>query len=198
MLRKLAVVVVITATLCWATTASAAPIAPYHGENPFQCQTQNTGFGVDYPDPGADPFCVKYNKTNQNVRHVGLVDFLLLEPARVAAAVPKCFYHQHDQWTGWVTHGGQELWNWRGRYFFDKARGMGGVFVTDVRVLGQPYDPRLLPGFPPELRAVLRTRRGWRLHRHGRRGADLRREGRHSRRGGAGLPARLAIPRLAE
>ena len=152
MLGKLAVTVVITATLCWATTASAAPIAPYHGENPFRCQTQNTGFGVNYPNPEADPFCVKYNKTNQNVRHMGLVDFLLLEPARVTAALPKCFYHQSDNWTGWVTNGGQELWNWRGRYFFDKARGMGGVFVTDVRVLGQPYDPRLLPGFPPELR----------------------------------------------
>ena len=69
---------------------------------------------------------------------MGLVDFLLLEPARVAAALPKCFYHQSDNWTGWVTHGGQELWNWRGRYFFDKARGMGGS-SWKVRVLGQPY-----------------------------------------------------------
>ncbi|HZO58076.1 MAG TPA: hypothetical protein VFB51_00135 [Solirubrobacterales bacterium] len=152
MLRNLAVTAVITASLCWATTAAAAPIAPYNGENPFQCQIQNTGFGVDYPDPGADPFCVKYNKTNQNIRHLGLVDFLLKEPARVAAALPKCFYHQSDEWTGWTVQGGQELWHWRGRYFFDKARGMGGVFVSEVRVLGQPYDPRQLPGFPDELR----------------------------------------------
>ena len=152
MLRNLAVFAVITASLCLATTAAAAPIAPYNGAVPFQCQTQNTAFGVDYPNPEADPFCVKYNKTNQNVRHLGIVDFLLLEPARVAAAVNKCFYHQKDHWTGWTQHGQQELWNWRGAYFFDKARGMGGVFLSEVRVLGQPYDPRNLPGFPAELR----------------------------------------------
>ena len=28
-----------------------------------------------------------------------------IEPARVAAAVPKCFYHQTDHWTGWVVQG---------------------------------------------------------------------------------------------
>jgi hypothetical protein len=150
--RKLAVLAVITASLCWATTATAAPVAPYSGENPFNCQTQNTGFGVDYPNPEADPFCVKYNKTNQNVRQLGLVEFLLLEPARVAAALPKCFYHQSDEWRGLTSVGGQELWHWRGRYFFDKARGMGGVFVSEVRVLGQAYDPRQLPGFPDEFR----------------------------------------------
>jgi hypothetical protein len=27
---------------------------------------------------------------------------------------------------------------------------MGGVFIKDFRVLGQPMDPRELPGFPPE------------------------------------------------
>jgi hypothetical protein len=151
-LRRLAVIAVLTASLGLASTAAAAPIAPYHGQIPFQCTIQNTGFGVDYPNPGADPFCVKYNKTRQNVLELGLVEFLLLEPARVAAAVPKCFYFQMDHWTGWDSQGRQELWNWRGRYFFDKARGMGGVYVTDVRVLGRAYDPRQLPGFPAELR----------------------------------------------
>ena len=150
--RRLVVTAVIASLLCLASTASAAPIAPYDGENPFRCKTQNTGFGVDYPNPDADPFCVKYNKTRQNVTEMGLVEFLLLEPARVSAAVPKCFYHQTDHWTGWVEQGEQELWNWEGRYFFDKARGKGGVYVQHVRVLGQPFDPRLLPGFPPEYR----------------------------------------------
>jgi hypothetical protein len=148
-----AIAVVIASLLCWSATATAAPIAPYNGENPFRCKTQNTGFGVDYPDPGADPFCVEYNKTRQNVTDLGIVDFLLNEPARVAAAVPKCFYHQTDHWTGWVQQGQQELWNWEGRYFFDKARGIGGVYVQNVRVGGLPFDPRLLPGFPPEFRA---------------------------------------------
>lgn len=150
--RTLAVTaVVIASLLCLAAPAAAAPIAPYDGENPFRCKTQNTGLGVDFPDPGADPFCVKYDKTQQNVTDLGIVDFLLLEPARVAAAVPKCFYHQTDHWTGSVVQGvGPELWNWEGRYFFDKARGMGGVFVANARVGGVPLDPRTLPGFPPE------------------------------------------------
>jgi hypothetical protein len=152
--RTLAVTAVITASLLCSASALAAPIAPYNGDNPFRCKTQNTGFGVDFPDPGADPFCVKYDKTQQNVTDLGVVEFLLLEPARVAAAVPKCFYHQTDHWTGSVAQGaGPELWNWEGRYFFDKARGMGGVYIQDLRVGGVPLDPRTLPGFPPEYQA---------------------------------------------
>jgi hypothetical protein len=152
--RTLAVTAVITASLLCSASALAAPIAPYNGDNPFRCKTQNTGFGVDFPDPGADPFCVKYDKTQQNVTDLGVVEFLLLEPARVAAAVPKCFYHQTDHWTGSVVQGaGPELWNWEGRYFFDKARGMGGVYIQDLRVGGVPLDPRTLPGFPPEYQA---------------------------------------------
>jgi len=152
--RTLAVTVIaLIASLLCSAAATAAPIAPYDGENPFRCKTQNTGLGVDYPDPGADPFCVKYDKTQQNVTELGLVEFLLLEPARVAAAVPKCFYHQTDHWTGSVVLGGPELWNWEGRYFFDKARGIGGVFIANARVGGVPLDPRTLPGFPPEYSA---------------------------------------------
>jgi len=148
--RTLAVTAVITASLLCSASALAAPIAPYNGDNPFRCKTQNTGFGVDFPDPGADPFCVKYDKTQQNVTDLGVVEFLLLEPARVAAAVPKCFYHQTDHWTGSVVQGaGPELWNWEGRYFFDKARGMGGVRVDNLVIGGQPADPRQIPGFPP-------------------------------------------------
>ena len=177
------VIVVIASLLCTAA-ASAAPIAPYDGDNPFRCKTQNTGLGVDFPDPGADPFCVQYDKTQQNVTDFGLVEFLLLEPARVAAAVPKCFYHQTDHWTGSVVQGaGPELWNWEGRYFFDKARGMGGVYVQNFRVGGVPADPRALPGFPPEYAGLLRPRRRWRLHGHrrGRARAARRRSTRRKR-----------------
>ena len=58
--RLVVVTAVITASLlCLASSAFAAPIAPYDGDNPFKCKTQNTGFGVDYPNPDADPFCVQ-------------------------------------------------------------------------------------------------------------------------------------------
>jgi hypothetical protein len=137
--------------LVLASSAQAATIAPYDGANPFRCKVQKVGTGVDFPDPDADPFCVEFDKTQQNVTDLGLVDFLLNEPARVAAASLKCFYHQTDHWTGSVVQGmPPELWHWDGKYFFDKARGMGGVYVENFRIAGETSDPRELPGFPPE------------------------------------------------
>jgi hypothetical protein len=150
-MRVLFVIVAVVCLLLAAGTATAAPIAPYDGTNPFRCKTQKLGTGVDYPDPAADPLCVEFDKTNQNVTDFGIVDFLLNEPARVATAVDKCFYHQTDHWTGSIVQGGQPtLWHWDGKYFFDKARGMGGVHVENFTVGGLPADPRLLPGFPAE------------------------------------------------
>ena len=135
--------------LAFASAAGAVPIAPYDGSNPFKCKTQNVGTGVAFRDPGADPFCVEFDKRQQNVTDLGIVDFLLLEPARVAAAAPKCFYHQTDHWTGSIVQGSEPtLWHWDGRYFFDKARGMGGVRIDNLVIGGQPADPRLIPGFP--------------------------------------------------
>jgi hypothetical protein len=149
--RRTVFCAVLGLVLAFATTAVAAPIAPYDGSNPFRCKVQNVGTGVDYPDPGADPFCVEFDKTNQNVTDFGIVDFLLNEPARVAAASPKCFYHQTDHWTGSIVQGTQPtLWHWDGNYFFDKGRGMGGVRVDNLIVGGVPMDPTLLPGFPTE------------------------------------------------
>jgi hypothetical protein len=156
MIRGLVRSSVVPAALCAAlvlvpAALAATPIAPYDGSNPFKCKIQNVGTGVDYPDPNADPFCVEFDKTNQNVTDFGIVDFLLNEPARVAAATPKCFYYQKDHWTGSIVQGGQPtLWHWDGRYFFDKARGMGGVHVDNFQIGGQTADPRLLPGFPVE------------------------------------------------
>jgi hypothetical protein len=134
-----------------APATAATPVAPYGGANPFKCQIQRVGTGVNYPHPNADPFCVEFDKTNQNVTDFGIVDFLVNEPARVAAAAPKCFYYQIDHWTGSIVQGGQPtLWHWDGKYFFDKARGVGGVHVENFTIGGLVADPRLLPGFPPE------------------------------------------------
>jgi hypothetical protein len=152
-MRRVSVIGVVAslAVLVMATSASAAPISPYSGRNPFICQIQYVGTGTDYPYPKADPFCVSYDKTNQNVTDFGIVDFLLKEPARVAAASRKCFYFQVDHWTGSIVQNQQPtLWHWDGRYFFDKARGVGGVHVRNFTIGGQTADPRLLPGFPEE------------------------------------------------
>jgi hypothetical protein len=131
--------------------ASSAP-TPWDGKNPFVCKIQNAGKGTKVPDPGADPYCVNFNKTNQNVTGLGLVKFLSLEPARVAAAGPKCFYYQQDHWRGSVIQSDArtKTYEFYGHYFFNKATGDGGVWVTDFNLNGKTFDPASLPGFPPQ------------------------------------------------
>jgi hypothetical protein len=138
-----------------ASAQSSTVIGPWNGENPFRCTIQDVGTGTDFPDPGADPFCVEFDKTQQSVLpNAGIVDFLSKEPTRVAAAAPKCFYFQRDHWTGSVIQGGQpELWHWDGNYFFDKAKGLGGVSVSNFRIGGRPAD--FTPFTPPAYRPFL-------------------------------------------
>jgi hypothetical protein len=114
-------------------------VGPYDGRIPFKCELQNVGTGTDFPHPEADPFCVEFDKTNQNVTDFGIADFTAQEPARVAAAGSKCFYFQRDHWTGSIVQGQQpEAWHWDGDYWFDRARGVGGVSVRNYRIGGQP------------------------------------------------------------
>jgi hypothetical protein len=140
---------------CAAANAHAlAPPSPWDGRKPFRCEVQNARFEAEGRHPGRDPYCVHFNKTRQNVTGLGIVDFLSKEPARVAAALPKCFYYQKDRWRAAVVQNDAttKLYHWRGHYFFDKARGDGGVWVTEFTVNGQTGDPRELPGFPEEWR----------------------------------------------
>jgi len=129
-----------------------SPPTPWDGVNPFDCTIQDAGQGTTVPDPGADPYCVRFDKTNQNITELGLVDFLSKEPARVAAAVPKCFYYQEDHWRGSLVQSDQQtvVYEFYGHYFFNKATGDGGVWVTGLTVAGRTFDPRTLPGFPPQ------------------------------------------------
>jgi hypothetical protein len=131
--------------------ASSSP-TPWDGKNPFVCKVQNAGQGTKVPDPGADPYCVNFNKTNQNVTEFGLVKFLSLEPARVAAAGPKCFYYQQDHWRGSVIQSNAQTktYEFYGHYFFNKATGDGGAWVKDFNINGHTFDPASLPGFPPQ------------------------------------------------
>src|ERR1700740_2716279 len=107
----------VPAVVAVAVLAALAPLAfsapapalsaptPWDGTNPFNCTIQDAGFGSTVPDAGADPYCVHFDKTNQNVAQLGIVQFLLEEPARTAAAVPKCFYFQEDHWRGSISQG---------------------------------------------------------------------------------------------
>lgn len=139
-----------------------ADLTGYDGSNPFGCELQQAGFGAEFPDPGADPFCVEYDKTRQNVTQLGVVEFLSREPARVAAASPKCFYFQRDHWRGSVVQEDDttETYSWDGSYFFDKARGIGGAYVENFTVNNQTGDPTALPGFPDGYRPFFGPGRG--------------------------------------
>jgi hypothetical protein len=133
-------------------SASAAGVTGYDGSIPFDCELQQLGTGTDFPHPDADPFCVEYDKRHQNVTELGVVQFLSQEPARFAAAGPKCWYFQRDHWVGSIVQddGTTQTYKWDGDYFFDKARGLGGVHIKNFSINGQTGDPRTLPGFPEE------------------------------------------------
>jgi hypothetical protein len=154
--RHVALGAVIALLLNSAPARAVSPPTPWDGVNPFDCTIQDAGQGTTVPDPGADPYCVRFDKTNQNITELGLVDFLSKEPARVAAAVPKCFYYQEDHWRGSLVQSDQQtvVYEFYGHYFFNKATGDGGVWVTGFTVAGQTFDPRSLPGFP---RSGIRT-----------------------------------------
>jgi hypothetical protein len=145
------------------TTVGAAPsVMGYDGSIPFQCELQQLGTGTEFPHPDADPFCVEYDKRHQNVTELGVVQFLAQEPARFAAAGPKCWYFQRDHWVGSIVQddGTTQTYKWDGSYFYDKARGLGGVYIENFSVNGQTGDPRTLPGFPEEWKPYFGPGRG--------------------------------------
>ena len=148
------VVVLLVLLLLVPASSTAAGPTGWGGENPFRCKLQKAGFDAIAAkgDPTADPYCVEFDKRRQNVTELGIVDFLIKEPARVAAALDKCFYFQADHWRASVIQddGSTKLYEWDGRYFFDKARGEGGVYVTNFNVNGRSEDPSRIPGMPPE------------------------------------------------
>src|SRR2546421_591497 len=126
---------------------------PYDGSNPFNCKLQEVGTGTVFPEPHADPFCVEYDKTNQNVSQLGVVQFAMQEPARFAVAGNKCFYFQHDHWTGSIVQGqAPELWHWDGSYYWDRARGTGATYFENMRIGGYGDWAPVLPLLPPDMR----------------------------------------------
>jgi hypothetical protein len=145
----LAVVVTAGTASAWSTPT------PWTGTNPYHCHVQNAGLGTTVRHPGADPYCVSFNKTEQNITQLGIVTFLLNEPARTAAAVPKCFYFQEDHWRGSIIQddGQTELYQFRGHYFFNKATGDGGAWIDDFTVNGKTFNPTTLPFFPAQYKA---------------------------------------------
>ena len=145
-----------------APAAALGPPSAWDGVNPFDCVLQNAGFEAEVPNPEADPFCVEYDKTHQNVTELGVVEFLSKEPARVALTNGKCFYFQHDHWRGSIVQedGSTETYNWDGSYFYNRASGDGGVYVENFTFNDKTQDPRELPGFPESYKPYFGPGRG--------------------------------------
>ena len=145
-----------------ASAQGQGPAEPYDGTIPFDCVLQQAGTEAAFPDPDADPFCVEYDKRHQNVSEGGVVEFLSLEPARVAAASPKCFYFQRDHWVGSIVqdNGSTETYAWDGSYYFDKAKGAGGAYVENFTFNNQSGDPTAMPGFPEDWKPYFGYGRG--------------------------------------
>ena len=162
------------------------PVGPYDGENPFNCEIQDVGTGTDFPAPRRRPV-LRRVRQDEPERHRLRHRRLPLAGAGAVAATPvaKCFYFQRDHWTGSVIQGqAPEVWHWDGSYFFDSAKGIGGVSVRNFRIGGQPADAT--PYVPPGYAALLRPNGGG----GGRDRCsetdpdpDVRRQGRHA--GGA-------------
>src|SRR3954469_10280858 len=159
--RLLPALLVLAAVIGTSSARAAGP-AGWDGTNPFVCTLQQLGGGTDFPQPDADPFCVEYDKRHQNVTELGVVQFLSQEPARVAAAGPKCWYFQRDHWVGSIVQddGTTQTYKWDGSYFFDKARGLGGVAIENFSINGQTGDPTTLPGFPEDWKPYFGPGRG--------------------------------------
>jgi hypothetical protein len=134
------------------SAGAVAPPSPWDGKNPFNCVLQHAGMTAKVAHPEADPFCIDFDKRHQNVSQLGVVDFLSKEPARVAVAVPKCFYFQSDHWRGSIvqSNGATKTYEWDGHYFFDKAKAEGGAWVTNFNINGKSGDPTVIPGFPAQ------------------------------------------------
>jgi hypothetical protein len=160
-MRGLLVAALLFAALPAAAARAQGP-SGWDGTNPFTCTLQQLGTGTNYPQPNADPLCVDFDKTHQNVDKLGVVDFLSKEPARVAAASDKCFYFQSDHWRGTVSESvpQSETYAWDGHYYFNKATGAGGAYVENFRFGGQTGDPTSVPGFPEEYKKYFSSGRG--------------------------------------
>ena len=139
--------------------AAALVVAPALGEpqawdgtNPFNCELQQAGFEAQGPHPEVDPYCVEFDKRRQNVTELGIVEFFSKEPARVGVAGDKCFYYQSDHWRSAVVQddGTTAIYEWDGKYAYDRAKGEGGAYVENFKINGRTEDPSKVPGIPPE------------------------------------------------
>ncbi len=155
-MRRAAALAAVLAAGLSAPADAAKPPTGWGGEAPFPCTLQQAGLGAKVADMKADPFCIEFDKTQQNLTQGGFVKFLLQEPARLAAAGLKCRYFQVDHWRASVVQSDKrtKLYEWTGHYFFDKGRGEGGVYIEGFNINGKTFDPVVAARHPARVLAL--------------------------------------------
>ena len=169
---------------------SARRSSPTTGRTRSTARSRTSARAPPSRDPHADPFCVRFDKTGQNVTELGVVDFLAQEPARVAAAVDKCFYYQSRPLDRLDRAGATAASSTTSRAATSSTRRAGAAecISTTCASLGQSVDPAVIPGIPGRVPAVLRQRQRRRAIQRvrGRPRPALRR----ARQAQAGVPGR--------
>ena len=158
-MKRIATTLVLCAA-AWsvAATGTAAPgdITGWNGINPFHCDLQQAGFDPVGPGARRGPVLRRVRQAPPERHRAGRRGVPQPRAGAVAAAGPKCFYFQSDHWRGSIVQddGSTKTYEWDGHYFFDKAKGDGGAWVTNFNVNGQTGDPSQIPGIPQEFAAV--------------------------------------------
>jgi hypothetical protein len=162
--RFAALIVASGVLLAAAPRAAAQRIAPY-ADPPFgsSCTFHHFDEGEAPPPEGIpdDPLCVDYDKRDITASDGGAIRFLAAEPARFAAAIPKCQYWQTDHWSVQVTQNGTpRIVHWDGSYWFDKGNGTGAARLRNFAIDDQPAGPsqaaNLIEPLDADLAAVIR------------------------------------------
>ena len=137
----LVLVAVVGVLMLGALPAHASdPPSGWDGTNPFACTLQQAGLGATVPDPNADPYCVDFDKRHQNVdraRRRRLPGQRARARRRRGAQVLLLPVRPLARLGGRKRRLDQNLRVGRPVHF-DKARGEGGVWVTNFNVNGQP------------------------------------------------------------
>jgi hypothetical protein len=150
--------------LTFAGEGAAQPALGPFADPPFAglCTVHQFDEGEIPPLEGIpdDPLCVEYQKRDITASNGGAVRFLVAEPSRFAAAVPKCRYWQQDHWRIQLAPGTPLLVGWDGNYWFDKGNGTAAARLRNFSIAGQPAGPgqvaALVEPLDGELAALIR------------------------------------------
>ena len=154
-IAALATLAALTLAVVPGSAGALSSPTPWDGANPFHCTIQNAGQGTTVPDPGADPYCVRFDKTNQNVTQLGIVD--VPQPRSRRGSPPPCRSAPTSRRTTGAGRSSSptdapSCTSSSGTTSSTRRPATAASGSSDFTVAGQTFDPTTLPGFPPAYR----------------------------------------------